>query len=146
MKLLSVLLLGGFFSSAITWQTDIEIAKQSARTEHKLILLNFSGSDWCGPCIRLHKEIFEAAVFEKYATESLVLVKADFPRLKKNQLSKEHQKKNDQLADIYNKDGAFPLTLLLDANGKVLKRWDGLPKGSADEFTNQLKAVVDANK
>ena len=146
MKLLFVILLSSFFTSFITWQTDMEKAKQSARTEHKLILLNFSGSDWCGPCIRLHKEIFESVVFEKYAEQNLVLVNADFPRLKKNQLSKEQQKKNDELADAYNREGAFPLTLLLDADGKVLKKWEGLPKGPADEFTNQLKTAVDANK
>jgi len=146
MKFLFVVLFSSFFSSTITWQTDIEKAKQSAKTEHKLILLNFSGSDWCGPCIRLRKEIFESAVFEKYAEQDLVLVNADFPRLKKNQLSKEQQKKNDELADVYNKEGAFPLTLLLSADGKVLKKWDGLPKGQADEFTNQLKVAVDANK
>jgi len=146
MRFLFLILFSGFFHSTAIWQTDIEKAKQAAHTEHKLILLNFSGSDWCGPCIRLHKEIFDAAVFEKFADDKLVLVNADFPRLKKNQLSKEQQQKNDQLADAYNRDGAFPLTLLLDADGKVLKKWDGMPKGSADEFTNQLKAAVDASK
>jgi thioredoxin-related protein len=109
------------------------------------LLLNFSGSDWCGPCIRLHKEIFDSEVFTKYADENLVLVNADFPRLKKNMLSKEQQKQNDALADKYNTDGAFPLTLLLDADGKVIKKWDGFPSETAAEFTNDVKAAADAN-
>jgi len=146
MRLLLILLFSCFMHSSITWETDFEKAKQTAVAEHKLILLNFSGSDWCGPCIRLHKEIFESTVFTNYAKDQLVLVNADFPRLKKNQLAKEQQKKNDGLADTYNRDGAFPLTLLLNADGKVLKKWDGFPKESPDEFTNQLKAIVDANK
>ena len=128
-----------------SWQTDFERAKSEAKTENKFILLNFSGSDWCGPCIRLHKEIFDSEVFTKYADENLVLVNADFPRLKKNMLSKEQQKQNDALADKYNNDGAFPLTLLLDADGKVIKKWDGFPSETAEEFTNDVKAAADAN-
>jgi thioredoxin-related protein len=128
-----------------SWQTDFERAKSQAKTENKFILLNFSGSDWCGPCIRLHKEIFDSEVFTKYADENLVLVNADFPRLKKNILSKEQQKQNDALADKYNSDGAFPFTVLLDADGKIIKKWDGFPSETAAEFTNDVKAAADAN-
>src|SRR3954470_12516322 len=122
MKILFIALLGLAAFAPGDWQNDFEKAKQTAQADHKYILLNFSGSDWCGPCIRLHKEIFDSEVFTKYADEHLVLVKADFPRLKKNMLSKEQQKQNDALADKYNSDGAFPLTLLLDADGKVIKK------------------------
>ena len=128
-----------------SWQTDFERAKSQAKTENKFILLNFSGSDWCGPCIRLHKEIFDSEVFTKYADENLVLVNADFPRLKKNILSKEQQKQNDALADKYNSDGAFPFTVLLDADGKIIKKWDGFPSETAEQFTNDVKAAADAN-
>lgn len=127
-----------------SWQTDFEKAKTEAKAENKFILLNFSGSDWCGPCIRLHKEIFDSEVFTKYADEKLVLVNADFPRLKKNMLSKEQQKQNDALADKYNSDGAFPLTVLLDAEGKVIKKWDGFPSETPEEFANDVKAAADA--
>ena len=146
MRVLLATLFSSFILSTISWGTDFEKAKQSAQSEHKLILLNFSGSDWCGTCIRLHKEIFQSDVFEKYAHDHLVLLNADFPRLKKNRLSKEQQKKNDQLADTYNRDGAFPFTLLLSADGKILKKWNGFPKNSPDEFINQLNTLVDANK
>jgi thioredoxin-related protein len=145
MKILLITLLGSFLFSTANWQTDFDKARQSAQAEKKLIILNFSGSDWCGPCIRMHGEIFESASFSQYATEHLVLVNADFPRLKKNQLSKEQQKKNDQLADVYDKEGIFPLTLLMTPDGNVLKTWEGFPNISADQFTREVKAVVDAN-
>ena len=146
MHFLYTVLLTGILLSTMTWQTDFEKAKAEAKSENKLILLNFSGSDWCGPCIRLKKDIFDSETFMKYADENLVLVNADFPRLKKNILSKEQQKQNESLADIYNSDGAFPLTLLLNADGKVLKKWDGLPTSSPEEFTNDVKAAADAGK
>ncbi len=130
----------------ITWSNDLDKAMKTAKQEHECVLLTFSGSDWCGPCIRLHKDYFENAAFENYAKDNLVTVNADFPRLKKNQLSKEQQKKNDEMADRYNKDGAFPLTVLLNADGKVLKKWDGVPDKSAQEFTDEIKLIADANK
>lgn len=123
------------------WQTNMDKAVQQANQENKNILLNFAGSDWCGPCILLNKEIFDSKSFEQYANDHLVLVKADFPRLKKNQLSKEQQKLNDQLAEKYNKDGIFPLTILLTPGGRVLKKWEGLPRISAAEFTSEIKLL-----
>lgn len=146
MRFLLISLLSLITLPSIIWQTDIVKAEQSAKEEHKFIILNFSGSDWCGPCIRLHNEIFDSEIFTKYANDHLVLLNADFPRAKKNQLSKEQQKKNDEVADVYNKNGVFPLTLLLNSEGKVLKKWEGFPKESADEFTNEINAVMDANK
>jgi thioredoxin-related protein len=145
MTILWTTLLSFFLLSSATWETDFEKAKGEAKDEHKHILLNFSGSDWCGPCIRMHKEIFESAPFTEYSNEHLVLLNADFPRLKKHSLSSDQQKKNDQLADTYNKEGKFPLTLLLTADGKILKTWDGLPAASAAEFTGQVKAAIDAD-
>jgi len=94
----------------------------------------------------MHNDIFESKVFTSYASEHLVLLNADFPRLKKNQLSKEQQSKNDQLADAYNKEGVFPLTILLSADGKILKSWKGFPQITPEAFTDQVKAVADANK
>ena len=127
------------------WQLDFEKAKQMAQAEHKLILLNFSGSDWCGPCIRMHKEILDTDAFGQYAKDRLVLVSADFPRSKKNALSSEQQKKNNQLAEKYNNKGAFPLTLLLTADGKLLKTWEGLPKLTTTEFSQQIQSVIDVS-
>jgi len=128
------------FLPSVTWMGDFDSARTEAVKEHKLILINFSGSDWCGPCIRLRKEILESATFENYATDHLVLVRADFPRQKKNQLPKDQVKRNEALADKYNADGKFPFTLLVDENGKVLKSWDGFPNETPGQFVSDIDA------
>jgi thioredoxin-related protein len=127
--------------SFIKWQPDFETARKVAHENHKLILLNFSGSDWCGPCMRMRKEIFESDVFSKMTDTSLVLVNADFPRNKKNRLDEQTEKQNDALADKYNPEGKFPFTLLLDADGNVLKSWDGFPKENAEEFADEIYSI-----
>ena len=144
MKLLLLLLTTGLGLSFAPWQPDFESAKKLAADNHRNILLNFSGSDWCGPCIRLHKEVFESNGFKELADQSLVLYKADFPRNKKNQLAKEVQQSNEALADKYNPLGKFPYTVILSPNGKVIKAWEGYP-GNSTQFIEQLKLVCDAN-
>ena len=144
MRFYSVLLAGFFLLLVTGWDTDFENAKKKAEKEHKFILLNFSGSDWCGPCIRMHDQLFETDVFRNYADGNLVLINADFPRLKKNQLSMDQQKKNDKLADKYDPDGIFPYTLLLTAEGKLVKSWEGFPNVTAEEFTRQVKTASNA--
>jgi thioredoxin-related protein len=134
------------FLAVSSWGNDFDAAKQKAKKEHKYILLNFSGSDWCGPCIRLHKEIFDAETFITFADSNLILVNADFPRLKKNQLAKEQQKKNDQLAEQYDPQGIFPYTVLLNEDGKVLQQWNGLPPVSPEQFVNQVASLIHAGK
>src|SRR5450432_3327993 len=136
-----------FCSMSFTkWQPDFETAKKIALEKHQLILLNFSGSDWCGPCIRLRKEIFESEVFSKMSDTNLVMINADFPRNSKNQLNEQLRKQNEALADKYNPNGKFPLTLLLDPAGKVITSWDGLPDENAMQFAEQLKSICDSNK
>ena len=71
------------------WETDFENAKKIAKEKNELILLNFSGSDWCGPCIMLRKDYLESDAFQDMAKGNLVMVNADFPRKKKNQQSAE---------------------------------------------------------
>ena len=120
------------------WHQDLSEAQKIARKEHRHILLNFSGSDWCGPCIRMKKEIFESDVFIKMADTELVLVNTDFPRNKKNQPTPEQQKINDATADKYNPLGKFPLTLLLNENGTILGSWEGLPAESPETFVQDI--------
>lgn len=122
----------------VIWLGNFNEAEKQANESHKLILVNFSGTDWCGPCIRLRKEILESGVFEKYATDHLLLVRADFPRQKKNQLPAEQVKLNEALADRYNSDGKFPYTLLIDEKGKVLKAWDGYPNVTPEKFVQEI--------
>jgi thioredoxin-related protein len=144
MKLFSMFLLAAatWFGQA-EWGTDFEQAKSKAKAEQKLVLVNFSGSDWCAPCIKMKKNIFEQTVFTDYADANLVLVRADFPRSKKNKLDKAQQEQNDALAAKYNQKGTFPLTLLLDAEGKVVKKWEGLPKVDAAEFVAAVRLATD---
>lgn len=139
--LFAVLLL---ISQVITpvWLLDFSEAQQQAKEEHKQLLLNFSGSDWCGPCIRLTKDVFQSPEFQELAAKELVLVRADFPRSKKNQLSAEQQLKNNALAERYNSKGSFPLTLLLDENGVVIKSWEGYPENKATGFLNELRTLT----
>ena len=72
------LLFVSFFSGKLSWLNNLDEAKQLAKAKHEFILLNFSGSDWCGPCIKMHDEIFEPDVFRQYADTHLILVNADF--------------------------------------------------------------------
>ncbi len=125
----------------LQWGNDLDAARKLAHDQNKLILLNFSGSDWCAPCILTRREYFESENFMQMAKENLVLVNADFPRKKKNQLSADQSKKNDALAEKYNKEGNFPYTLLLDANGNVLRSWKGKPEVPVEKWVAEIKGV-----
>lgn len=125
------------------WQLNFEQAKAEAQQSHKLILLNFSGSDWCGPCIKLKKDIFSSAEFEQFAADRLVLVRADFPRLSKNKLDARQEAHNEALAEKYNRQGKFPFTVLLDASGRVLKEWEGYPQSmTVASFMASIEATA----
>ncbi|QKJ63881.1 thioredoxin family protein [Flavobacterium sp. M31R6] len=102
------------------WNTNFEDVKVKAEKENKNILLVFSGSDWCGPCIKLDKVVWQSPEFQAESDKNWVVYKADFPKKKANQLSPELTESNNKLAEKYNKNGSFPLVLLLDKKGKVL--------------------------
>jgi thioredoxin-related protein len=144
MKLLIALLALFVFNAQPEWRTNFQQAKDLAAKEHKYILVNFSGSDWCIPCIRMEKQVFETDTFVSYANKNLVLVKADFPRLNKNKLSREQTALNEKLASQYDPHGKFPYTLLVDENGRVVKEWDGLITHSAESFVTEVNSVVHA--
>ena len=76
MKILFITLFS-FLAIPIVWLGDFKDAVKEAQTSHKTILINFSGSDWCGPCIRMRKEILESDAFVKYAADHLILVSCD---------------------------------------------------------------------
>lgn len=135
------------FSVGFHAQSRLETARKAAAENKELILLNFSGSDWCIPCIKLHKNIIEAEDFKKLEADHIILyINADFPRNKKNQLSPELKKENAALADQYNPKGLFPYTLLLDSEGKILKTWEGLPSENALDFSNEIRSVKESLK
>lgn len=125
-----------------TWETSFETAKSRAEQEKKLILLNFSGSDWCAPCIKMKKEILNTETFSDFAQEALVLLNADFPRSRKNKLSAELQAENEKLAEQYNQQGSFPKTVLLNPDGSPLQSWIGLPKMTSEEFVAAIRPFL----
>jgi thioredoxin-related protein len=124
MKLLSIAFLALFLNpTIIPWEKDFAQAKVNAAQSNKLILLSFTGSDWCGYCQDMHKYIIGNKSFLNYASQNLILVNADFPNKKRNKLPTIQANKNKALAAIYNPRGVFPVTVLLNANGQELKRW-----------------------
>ena len=147
MKTLFSAILMVVFAVGIQAQSRLENAKKTASEKNELILLNFSGSDWCIPCIKLHKNIIETDEFKKLETENVVVyINADFPRNKKNQLSAELKKENASLADQYNQKGLFPYTILLNSEGEILKSWEGLPSENALAFSKEIRDIKDNQK
>jgi len=106
--------------SAQSWETNFDNAIALADKSDRDIILVFSGSDWCAPCIKLDKSIWQSEEFQSYAKENWVFLKADFPRKKSNKLSENQTALNATLADKYNKNGIFPLVVKLDSNGNIL--------------------------
>ncbi len=104
-------------AQAHTWHTDWDAAAKEAKSKKKPILVDFTGSDWCGWCIKLDEEVFETSEFKTWAAKNVVLLKIDFPR--KTQLSKAQQEKNNELAQKYGVQG-FPTIIFTDAKGEVL--------------------------
>jgi len=114
------------------WGSSLEQAKKEATEQNKKILLVFSGSDWCGPCIKLDKTVWQSDIFKTEGEKNWVLIKADFPKKKANLLSPELTENNKKLAEKYNKEGNFPLVVVLDSKGKVLSM-TGYKNVSAEE-------------
>jgi protein disulfide-isomerase len=98
-----------------TWLTDLEAAKVAAKKDNKKILANFTGSDWCGWCIKLENEVFSKPEFATWSAEKVVLLELDFPRNK--QLPAELKEQNDKLAREHGVN-SYPTVLVLDADGK----------------------------
>lgn len=126
---------------AQNWQTNFEEAKMIASKENKNIVLVFSGSDWCAPCMKLEKNIWMSDEFKAESEKNWVTYKADFPKKKVNQLAPELTEQNKKLAEKYNKGGSFPLVVLLDPNGKVLGM-TGFKNVSAEEYIQLLHSFV----
>lgn len=121
------------------WLTDAAKAQAQAKAEKKLVMLDFTGSDWCGWCIKLHKEVFSQPEFIEYANKNIVAVEVDFPS--KKQLSAEQKSANDALAKKYSIQG-YPTLIILDGDGKKVASMGyvkGGPKAFIAEFEKQTK-------
>ncbi len=135
--LLTLLLFTVFLSYSQNWKSDFEDAKATADKENKNIVLVFSGSDWCAPCMKLDKVVWQSDEFKKESEKNWVTYKADFPKKKNNQLAPELAEANKKLAEKYNKNGSFPLVVLLDKSGKVIGM-TGFKNVSAAEYIKLL--------
>jgi protein disulfide-isomerase len=121
------------------WMHDFEAAKAKAAKEGKPIFINFTGTDWCGWCIKLEKEVFSKKAFQDYAKENLVLVEVDFP--KKKEQSAELKEQNKKLDNEYGVEG-YPTLYLLDATGKKLTEDIGYREGGPEAYVEHLKSLL----
>ena len=120
------------------WETDFEKAQAKAEKEGKPMLVDFTGSDWCGWCIKLDEEVFSKKEFQKWAAENVVLVKLDFP--KRTKQSSKLKKQNAELAKKYEVRG-FPTILFLDAKGKVIGK-SGYMAGGPSAWTKSADSII----
>jgi thioredoxin-related protein len=109
------------------WTTDYKAALVQAKQQNKLVLLDFTGSDWCGYCKLLDKEVFSDASFKDFTTKTFIPVTVDFPHGTK--LPDALTQQNDQLQQQFKVDG-FPTLIVVDADGRELGRMEGYDPGS----------------
>lgn len=120
------------------WMTNFELAQSQAKINNKPILLSFSGSDWCGWCIKLDKEVFDTQEFKDWAKDNLILVNLDFPRNKS--IPADEKAQNEKLYETFDIEG-FPTVILLNSDGKVIGR-TGYQTGGAAEYIKHLKSFI----
>ena len=120
------------------WQTDFKAASAQAAKENKMILLDFTGSDWCGWCIKLDKDTFSKPEFQEFAAKNLVLVEIDFPQNKPQ--SDEVKKQNAELEAKFGVQG-YPTLVLLNSEGKEVARNVGYLRGGPAGFIDWVKAA-----
>jgi thioredoxin-related protein len=119
------------------WITSYEQGQQEAKAKNKLVLLDFTGSDWCGWCILLDREVFSKPQFKEYASKNLVLVELDFP--KKKPMSEAMRTQHVRLAQRYQVQG-FPTIIVLNGDGQVVGAF-GYMQGGPDAFIAALEKL-----
>jgi protein disulfide-isomerase len=115
---------------AANWSTNYTATLSKAAKSNKKVLVLFTGSDWCGFCIRLEKNVLSKKDFDKVVKDKYLLVKLDLTKTTKNPIEQEI----NHLMRIYNVEG-FPTTIILDSKGKEIKRIVGAPRN----YLQQLK-------
>ncbi|MBO0329220.1 thioredoxin family protein [[Muricauda] lutisoli] len=142
-KVIYILLFASFgMLQAQQWQENFDDALAKASAEDKPIVLVFSGSDWCAPCIRLKRHVFDSDEFKAYALEHYVMYDADFPRKKKNQLPEEKLNVNKSLAEKYNPRGYFPLVVVIDKDQNVLGTTGFVARTSPEKYIKTLNKFL----
>ena len=125
-------------SSGPSWPTSVKTAQAQSLTSTKPILVNFTGSDWCGWCVKLKKEVFNTTEFEQWAAQNVVLLEVDFPRNTK--LPPEIKAQNEKLQKRYNIKG-FPTILFLNADGEEIGRM-GYLRGGPEAWTTAANKLL----
>jgi len=125
-------------SESVEWFTDAEAAQAKAKAENKLVLLDFTGSDWCMWCKRLKRDVFDKPEFAQFALSKLILVEVDFPQHKT--LSEAQRQANARLDKTY-RINSYPTIILLDPNGKQVGRL-GYLFGGASSFIAKLEKIT----
>jgi protein disulfide-isomerase len=135
----------GFHGGHKTRLAEVRMtAKAKSKAENKPILINLTGSDWCGWCIKIEKDVFSQKIFQDFAAENLILMEADFPR--KKQQAPELKKQNKALEDKYLNEG-YPTIWLLDSEGNKLSPEDlGEFKANAEDYVKHLKELLAKTK
>ena len=123
------------------WQSNMDTSKKLAAQEDKVIIMVFQGSDWCAPCMRLSREVWEQEAFIAYANDHYVMLQLDFPRKKKNALPEQQLEHNRDLAEIYNPQGYFPHVVLIDSTGATLGE-TGYKRMTPDEYIAHLNSLI----
>jgi thiol-disulfide isomerase/thioredoxin len=131
--LLCLLLAAAPLHASDLWSTDYDASIAQAAASKKPVLLEFTGSDWCPPCMKQNKDVFEQPAFEEFAKDKLVLVKLDFPRRKEQEA--EIKERNQKLAAQYSVE-VFPTIILLSSEGKELARQVGYGGGGVTGFVD----------
>ena len=141
---LAAVMIGGAVFASEGWETDFAKASAKAKAENKYMVLDFSGSDWCGWCVKLDQEVFSQKAFKEYAQENLVLVLLDFPRDKSKQ-SDALQKQNEKLKNKFGIRG-YPTVYILDPEGKTVAK-TGYKDGGPEAYVEHVKKLIaDAKK
>jgi protein disulfide-isomerase len=123
--------------AAAGWDDDYDKAVAKAKAEKKMILLDFTGSDWCGWCIKLDKEVFSKKEFKDYAKDNLVLVEVDFPNSKPQ--SKKLKEQNQKLQKEHGIQG-YPTIIVLNAEGQKVGKL-GYQEGGPGPFIAKLNEL-----
>jgi len=123
------------------WSKDYNFALTNAKESGKPLVIVFSGSDWCKPCIMLREQVFVKPEFNSWAQEKVVCVCLDFPSQKKNRLPQNLQQQNDALAERFNPNGLFPLVVVINSDEAVLGNI-GYKDLSAQDYVLELEKII----
>lgn len=124
------------------WRTDLAAAVADAKAHDQLLLLNFSGSDWCGWCRRLDAEVFSKKAFKTYAQKHLVLLEADFPRRSRQEKGLAEQ--NQRLMKYFKVEG-FPTLLLFNSDAELIGRL-GYQPGGPKAFIQSIQKAAERSQ